>query len=132
MKYILVGAALLLALAACQAPATQNASGPAPMLSGPREQQAKARAIELAEKATTLYDMNAKTSGAAEAGADHSNLAEIRAQVAREQGTFSDGRWIARQLEGETWQVIYAYKINNIDYSYRFLVNVKTGKVIPS
>jgi hypothetical protein len=130
MKHILVGAALLLALAACQAPATQNTSGRAPMLSGPREQEVKARAIELAEKATTLYDMNAKT--AADAGSDHSNLAEIRGQVAREHGSFSDGRWIARQLEGDTWQVIYGYKINNIDYSYRFIVNVKTGKVIPS
>jgi hypothetical protein len=101
------------------------------MLSGPREQKARARAIELAEKATTLYDMNAKTAAAA-AGEDHSKIAEIRAQVARDQGTFSDGRWIARQLAGDTWQVIYAYKINNLDYSYRFVVNVKTGKVIPS
>ncbi|HEY7789014.1 MAG TPA: hypothetical protein VIC33_00730 [Vicinamibacterales bacterium] len=127
---VLLAIALLCPLAACQGPAGSS-NGPA-AVSGAQAEHDEARAIDLAQKATTLYDMNAKDieqGGGGSAPADRSNVAVIQGHLAHDQGTFSDGRWMAHQLEGNAWQVIYAYKFNNIDYSYRFLVDIGSGKV---
>ena len=123
---------LVCLLAACSTPGSRRRDASAAPLTGAPEQQAEARAIAAAQNATTLYDANsghAGASGQATPPADRTNLAQIQAQIAENHAAFSDGRWMARQLDGETWQVVYAYKLNNLDYSYRFIVDLAHGKV---